>query len=265
MAVAGLGGALLVGRGGDDSAVPSGPTTTTAPRLTTAAEMLIATAVRQETNEKVSGKYFRVRSLQLNGTRRTITESWMPMKPGVESWFGWVNLGDKDPAPVVNKMSFDEVPPGYFLTGDRPLSAQQIAALPTHPGALRTALTPLDVEPAYRDFAVFGAAGRLLFETPSPPKLRGTALRVLASLPGTHVRQGVKDPLGRVGTEVSITATKPGSASTTLGGTGQTYIIDPATGRLLSSTITGRKSAATVVLESGWTDHKPVPPSAAVK
>jgi hypothetical protein len=99
---------------------------------------------------------------------------------------------------------------------------------------------------------------------PAPPKLRGAALRVLAALPGTHLRTGVKDPLGRVGTEVSITAavSKP---RTSVFWSGATYIIDPATGRLLSSTIGGPKPGSTVVLESGWTDEKPTPPSAAIR
>jgi len=308
VAVAGLGGALLVGRG-DDGSVPSAPTTTTAPRLATAAEVLIAVAVRQEKDEKVSGKYYRVRSLQLNPTtrvgnpkytleRRSIIENWMPMKPGVESWFGWVNLGYQlaspadaakwraqgsptswqlpyertpitmsDGVPVVNKMSFRDVPPGYFL-GEKPLSAKQIAALPTDPAQLRKVLAKTagpELTAADQDYAVFAAAGRLLFEMPSPPKLRGAALRVLAALPGTRIRTGIKDPIGRTGTEVSITAVKPSGTRTGLFWSGATYIIDPVTGRLLSSTIRGPKTGSTVVLESGWTDDKPTPPSTAVR
>ncbi|MFI5698127.1 CU044_5270 family protein [Kribbella sp. NPDC051586] len=311
VAVVGLGGALVVGHGGGGSQ-PGGPTTTTAPRLTAAAEVLIAAAVRQEKDERISGTYFRVRSLQLNPTtrvgnpkytleRRSVTESWMPMKPGVESWFGWVNLGYRlagpadtakwraqgsptswqlpyertpismsDGVPVVNKMSFQDVPPGYYLTGDKPLSAEQIAALPTDPARLRAYLGKTagrDLSPADREYAVFAAAGRLLFEMPAPPKLRGAALRVLAALPGTRVRTGVKDPLGRVGTEVSLVAalSKASGNRTSLFWSGATYIIDPATGRLLSSTLGGPKPGSTVVLESGWTDDKPAPPSATIR
>jgi hypothetical protein len=166
-------------------------------------------------------------------------------------------------------MSFRDVPPGYYLTGDRPLSAQQIAALPTDPTALRRVLArgvgPRETVDE-RNYAVFAAAGRLLFELPSPPKLRGAALRVLAALPGTQIRNGVKDPIGRVGTEISLTTdlSKPSSEQTFLFRGGATYIIDPATGRLLSSTVGGPKPGSTVVLESGWTDEKPTPPSATV-
>ncbi|MEU4292606.1 CU044_5270 family protein [Kribbella sp. NPDC026596] len=313
VAVAGLGGALLAGGGGDgDAVVPGAGGTTTAPRLVTAAQVLIAAALRQEVDEKVSGKFFRVRSLQVSATtrvgnpkytleRRSITESWMPMKPGVESWFGWVNLAyrpatvndvakwqaqgspqswklpyevdpisTKDGEPVVNKMSFRDVPPGYYLTGDRPLTAQQIAALPTDPIALRGVLArsvgPRETADE-RNYAVFAAAGRLLFELPSPPKLRGAALRVLAALPGTQIRAGVKDPIGRVGTEITLTAdlSKASGGRTFLFAGGASYIIDAATGRLLSSSVAGPKPGSTVVLESGWTDDRPTPPSPAVR
>lgn len=258
VAVVGLGGALFVGHG---DSLPAAPTTTTAPRVRTAAEVLIALAVQQEKDEKVSGKYFRVRSLQVTTgkfARRTITESWMPMKPGVASWFGWVDLAH--PTPVVNKMSFRDVPPGYYLTGEKPLSAKQIAALPTCPATLQQALSTPGLSAADQNYAVFSAAGRLLFEMPSPPKLRGAALRVLAALPGTRIRSGVKDPIGRIGTEVSITTTR----TTTLG-MSTTYIIDTASGRLLSSTIRGPKSGSTVVLESGWADDDPTPPSTRIR
>jgi hypothetical protein len=309
VAVVGLGGALLMGPGNGDEAGPGGPSvvTPTTPRLMTAAQVLIAAAVHQEVNEKVSGKYFRVRSLQVNATtrvgnpkytleRRGISESWMPMKPGVESWFGWVRLGYRpatpadaakwraqgspttwqlpyevdpistsDEEPVVNKMSFKDVPPGYFLTGVKPLSAQQIAALPTDPVKLAAVLAG-GAGPDERDYTVFDAAERLLFEMPSPPKLRGAALRVLAALPGIQIRSGVKDPLGRVGTEVTLSADrmKPSDGKTFLARDGASYIIDAGTGRLLSSSF-GPKVASTVVLESGWTDQKPTPPSTAIR
>jgi hypothetical protein len=175
----------------------------------------------------------------------------------------------KDGEPVVNKMSFRDVPPGYYLTGDKPLSAQQIAALPTDPVALETLLRrhagPAE-SAAERDYRVFAAAGRLLFEMPSPPKLRGAALRVLAALPGTQLQAGVKDPIGRIGTEITLTAdlSKASGDRTFLFSSGASYIIDPGTGRLLSSSIGGPKPGSTVVLESGWTDQNPTPPSAEI-
>ena len=270
--VVGLGGALLVGGPGDgDLGGPGAGVTPTAPRLVTAAQVLIAAAVRQEVDEKVSGRFFRVRSLQLSANtrvgspkyrleRRSITESWMPMKPGVESWFGWVNLGyrpvtvadlaewraqgtpqtwrlpdEKDPIstadgePVVHNMSFHDVPPGYYLGGGKPLSAQEIAGLPTNPVALQRILGQSagpDATAAEREYTIFDAAGHLLFEMPSPPKLRGAALRVLAALPGTHIRPGVKDPTGRVGTEVTLTSdlSKAGGGKTFLFRSGRTSV-----------------------------------------
>jgi hypothetical protein len=148
--VVALGVPLLQGAGSGDVGVA--PATLTPPRLASASEVLVAAAVEQEKNEKVSGKYFRVRTLHVNAstqvgrptyalTHQTIDERWMPMKPGVESWFGWVELGYRpatprdeakwraqgsptsweqselaDPItmaptkPVVNKMSFQDVP-----------------------------------------------------------------------------------------------------------------------------------------------------------
>jgi hypothetical protein len=110
----------------------------------------------------------------------------------------------------------------------------------------------------------------LLFEMPSPPKLRGAALRVLSELPGTTLTENVKDPLGRVGTKISMPslprepAGVPGGRPTTATGDfASSFIIAPQTGRLLSSAFSygGKGTGITVVLESGWTDERPTPPS----
>jgi hypothetical protein len=316
VAVTALSVPLLRSMGPDDGsdAVPAPGTSSQAPRLTAASRALLDAAVRQEKNEKVAGKYFRVRSLLINTgnvevgnpkyklQRRQITESWMPMKRGVESWFGWVDLGSRpatvddvakwraqgsptswqlpeDHTPtlmapgqaVVNKMSFEDVPPGYYLNDEKPLTAQQIEALPTDPEQLRKVLSK-SVRPEASqqeiDYAVFSNAGRLLFEMPSPPKLRGAALRVLSELPGTTLKENVKDPLGRVGTQITMAMTwqnegKPIASPTVLTGGGSSFIIDPQTGRLLSSAFgyRGKGTGVTVVLESGWTDERPSPPS----
>lgn len=309
--VVALGVPLL--QGPDSGDVGVAPATLTPPRLASASEVLIDAAVKQEADEKVSGKYYLVRTLHVDtGTRvgspkytlkrQSITERWMPMKPGVASWFGWVELGYKpatpgdeakwraqgapkswvqselvDPItaaptePVVNKMSFEDVPPGYYLSGDKPLTAQQIAALPTDPVKLRAILLR-NVEvrsDAAVDYAVYAAAGRLLFEAPSPPKLRGAALRVLSTIPGVTIEQNVKDPLGRVGTKISLKTDfgrmKPGAEATLFSDGRVDYIIDPVHGRLLASQTTGPKTSAEVVLESGWTDKRPTPPSTAIR
>jgi hypothetical protein len=168
-------------------------------------------------------------------------------------------------------MTFDEVPPGYYLSGVKPVTAQQIQALPTDPQQLRAVLAAKP-EPGMTaddlNYQVFSAAGRLLFEMPSPPKLRGAALRVLSMLPGVRIKENVKDPIGRTGTQISMDWTKPGQPSdgpTRLWDGKTNYIVDPSTGRLLSSEYDGLKSGASVVLESGWTDHRPTPPSPAIR
>ncbi|MEU4395578.1 hypothetical protein [Kribbella sp. NPDC023855] len=52
---------------------------------------------------------------------------------------------------------------------------------------------------------------------------------------------------------------------TMLGDGRLSYIVDPSTGRLLSSEQDGLKSGASVVLESGWTDENPQPPSRTIR
>jgi hypothetical protein len=93
---------------------------------------------------------------------------------------------------------------------------------------------------------------------------------VLSELPGTTLKQNVKDPLGRVGTQISMPLIwkdrgKPGATPTVAfsGSEGSSFIIDPQTGRLLSSAfgLRGKGTGVTVVLESGWTDERPTPPS----
>ncbi|GAA0924522.1 hypothetical protein GCM10009554_03330 [Kribbella koreensis] len=314
VALAALATPLILSPGagsGDAGPVPS-TVTPTSPKLMTAGQVLVQLAIKQEIDEKVSGKFFRVRNLQIRGSievgspkykiqQKTITESWMPMKQGAESWFGWVDLGahpatradaakwraqgsptvwpmtETNPVtmaptePVVNKMTFDEVPPGYYLSGVKPVSAQQIQALPTDPEKLRAVLAA-NPEPDMTaddiNYQVFNAAGRLLFEMPSPPKLRGAALRVLSMLPGVRIKENVKDPIGRTGTQISMDWTKPGRPSngmTRLWDGKTDFIVDPATGRLLSQEYDGFKGGAIVVLESGWTDEKPTPPSPAIR
>jgi hypothetical protein len=299
--------------GPDAASVPS--TITPTPRLMTASQVLLDLAIKQEVDERVSGRYFRVRTLQLRSIevgkagakykleQRRIAESWMPMRPMVQSWFGWVDLGSRpatpadqakwkaqgsprswqlsyetDPVtmtpgpPVVNEMSFDDVPPGYFLSGDKPVSAQQIQALPTDPAKLRAVLSAGAQPGATQDeidYLTFYAAGRLLFEMPSPPKLRGAALRVMSELPGAVLRENVLDPIGRTGTEITYTWTppraEPTARPTMFADLGMRFIVDNTSGRLLSSEAIGVKKGASVVLESGWTDESPSPPSPTIR
>ncbi|GAA0601357.1 CU044_5270 family protein [Kribbella sandramycini] len=309
--VVALGVPLLDGDTSGDVGVA--PATLTPPKLASASETLIAAAVQQEKDEKVAGKYFRVRTLHaMTGVRvgrprytlrrQTIAERWMPARSGVKSWFGWVELGYKPatPAdeakwraqgsptswdqseldrhitheptePVVNEMSFEDVPPGYYLSGDKPLTAQQIAALPTDPVKLRAVLArgADPSSPSLVDYQVYNSAGRLLFEAPSPPKLRGAALRVLSALPGVTIERDIKDPLGRTGTKVSLKTDfdriKPGPTPTLFSDGRIDYIIDPVHGRLLASQTYGPKSGADIVLESGWTNERPTPPSTSIR
>ena len=92
---------------------------------------------------------------------------------------------------------------------------------------------------------------------------------MLSELPGTQYKGNVKDPIGRSGARITMawpsSGQGPTAPRTALGDRGTTYIIEPTTGRLLSSETIGIKRGASVVLESGWTDDSPEPPSPAIR
>ncbi len=238
----------------------------------TANQVLVAAAVRQEQQVTPSGKYFRTRWLQISVGRpaynlesRRITETWVPAKPGAAPWLGLVELGSAPGRASIEQLtpeaSGDEAFPEGTSTS---WTVAEINALPTDAVQLRARLTGGLEQPAsaaQADHYVFQAAGRLLFETPASPKLRGAALRVLAALPGIQMRTGVSDPIGRKGTEFSLATAapgpQPGKAS---------IIVDPATDALLSSSYDAKlKASASVLLESGWTDLLPQKPSTALR
>ncbi|WP_143466117.1 hypothetical protein [Kribbella sp. ALI-6-A] len=88
--------------------------------------------------------------------------------------------------------------------------------------------------------------------------MRAAALRLLAGLPGAQeVEQNVPDLLGRKGTAVKFSFPASWLAIK--------LVIDPASGKFLSSERTGGKNGTTVGLESGWTDAKPTAPAAALR
>ena len=313
VALAALAAPIVLGPGSGPDAGPVPSTVIPTPRLMTASQVLLATAVKQEKNEKVSGKYYRVRSLQLRvGTRvgspkytlerRSITESWMPMKQGVESWFGWVDLGARpatpgdtakwkaqgsprswqlnyevDPVtmdpnwPTVRKMTFDEVPPGYYLSGVRPVTAKQIQALPTDPAKLRTVLaagaepgaTAEEIDytdlqrgrPAALRDAVAAEAARC--RAPRAVRTAGHGAqgeRQGRDRPDRYAdHDGVAEDGGRC----------PQDALRRRRYQLHHRCADRPAAELASPSAS--RSGASVVLESGWTDEKPTAPSRAVR
>ncbi|MFC0626807.1 CU044_5270 family protein [Kribbella deserti] len=223
--------------------------------------------------------------------RRQIAESWTPPRQGDEAFFGWADFGyhpateaDKvkwraDGSPRSWQLSYERTPitiapeaprlrsmreeatsHGYYIGGTDPLTAAQIAQLPTDPVALKAFLgrNVDQSQPAELGvYTIFAAASYLLSEAPSSPKLRGAALRVLAGLPDVSLREGVKDPIGRPGSLISLSTKLDGAAYTSQ------LIIDRNTGRLLcAQDHSPRQRSKSVVLASGWTNDTPKPPVA---
>ncbi|ADB35431.1 hypothetical protein Kfla_6434 [Kribbella flavida DSM 17836] len=148
----------------------------------------------------------------------------------------------------------------YHALGAAGVPLSEVLALPTTPEALRARLLKDKAARAAAadntSYLASMAAG-LLQETPAPPKVRAAALRLLAGLPGAKVEQNVTDALGRKGTAVQFSFP---SAWLTI-----RLIIDPVSGKFLSSEHGGGKSRETVGLESGWTNNKPTPPPTALR
>lgn len=148
----------------------------------------------------------------------------------------------------------------YDALGAEGVPLAEILALPTTPAGLRARLLQdkADRAPAADDTSYLVSMSTALLETtPALPKVRGAALRLLSGLPGAVVEENVPDTLGRKGTAVSFSF--PGRQ------TNIRLLIEPHSGRLLSSERVGGKSGRTVVLASGWTDAKPAAPTAALK
>jgi hypothetical protein len=113
-----------------------------------------------------------------------------------------------------------------FPAGGTSLTWDQLYALPTDPGRLKSVLQA-DIKGAGPDDTteLFVIVGDLLRESPAPPALREALYDVAAGIAGVHVSGNVTDAAGRAGTAVERG--------------GQTYVIDRGTGQLLAETETG--------------------------
>ena len=110
----------------------------------------------------------------------------------------------------------------------------------------------------YRQYRIDNLFSNLimLLSEPVTPEVRAAAFRALATVPGVRMRPGVRDPIGRLGTAVWLGNPYDG-----------TYIIDPATTRLLASDSLAGKSAQLykpgtmtgyqLWLKPSWTSHLP--------
>jgi hypothetical protein len=137
---------------------------------------------------------------------------------------------------------------------------QDVLALPTDPAQLRARLLEVKAAtaPAAGDTSALAqiSAG-LLSETPALPQVRAAAFRLLADLPGAVVRPDVTDEGGRSGTAVAF-AFPEYQLKLVL-------IVDPDSGKLLSTNTVGGKSGSSTILLSGWTDDTPAAPPAKIR
>lgn len=224
--------------------------------------------------------------------RRSLNESWDASDPREASWTGFRNIGvrprsgaderawraagsptewtlDTDrpnklvlsTQPDEGRLDRDPDPPRY-LEDLGPLSQQQLRALPEEPEALRTWVTSrlrrmgnAADGGAENNRLLFGFLGRMLLDTPAPPKVRAAAFRILADIPGVRVL----DDSGDIGQGVEFSD----------GVTIERLIVDESTHRLLGRTTTsspngGRtpgKESSTLVLIAEWSDAAPQVPT----
>ncbi|MGI5271673.1 CU044_5270 family protein [Nonomuraea sp. CA-218870] len=142
-----------------------------------------------------------------------------------------------------------------------PLTLKEIGALPADPEALKDRAA--EAIRSDQDFAGSVEDGlpptlaSLLYELPATPHVRSAAYQALATLPAVRVEGPATDPQGRQGVAVTFPIQQGQPAQERL-------IIDPDTSKVLTYEVTGMRQKgdqATMVLESGWTDTRPSPPS----
>ncbi|MFI6291037.1 CU044_5270 family protein [Nonomuraea sp. NPDC050790] len=142
-----------------------------------------------------------------------------------------------------------------------PLTIKQIEALPADPEALKKRAT--EAIGSDRDLAGPAQDGlprtlaSLLYELPASPQVRSAAYQALATLPAVQVEGAATDPQGRPGIAVTFPIQQGQPTQGRL-------IIDPGTSQVLTYEITRiphKADQLTTILESGWTDTRPSPPS----
>lgn len=91
----------------------------------------------------------------------------------------------------------------------------------------------------------------LLYELPASPQVHSAAYQALATMPAVRVEGPATDPRGRSGIAVTFLLQGDQTPRSRL-------IVDPNTSKVLAVAV---NDVVEVVLESGWTDTKPSPPS----
>ncbi|MFC5829317.1 CU044_5270 family protein [Nonomuraea insulae] len=132
-----------------------------------------------------------------------------------------------------------------FTMAGRDLTYEQIQALPSDPGALRSRVAAMLPAGSSKGLLADALSG-LLWTKPSAPGVRAAAYRALADLPEVRYLGDATDTRGRAGQAFAFDLPS---------GVSRTLIIDPASSQVLSST--DSDGHAELVLTAGWTDQGP--------
>ncbi|WP_327089448.1 CU044_5270 family protein [Nonomuraea sp. NBC_01738] len=145
--------------------------------------------------------------------------------------------------------------------GDKPITLEEVEALPADPEKLKERAAAalrvgLDIDGSV-DTWVPRTLASLLWDIPTSPQVRGAAFEALATLPQVQVEGRTTDVKGRPGVAVTFPLVEGQPARGKL-------IIDPDTSKVLSYeqiNLPEPRASVTVVLETGWTDAEPAPPT----
>lgn len=223
---------------------------------------------------------------------RQYTEEWQPVRAGdatvvAGQYLGAAPITDADKAawqadgaptrwtesapgvdPVVVKAAAepkyarpiqDATREATYPLGGGTVTVAQLAALPTDPAALKTALLALFRQQGVTepdDYALFWSGAHLVSDLPVPAQLRVASYRMLADVTGVTLLGPATDQHGRGGVAVGYTRTgDEGRRSQTR------LIVDPKTGQALAQEswdVAAQKlTGYTLVLTATFTDQTP--------
>jgi hypothetical protein len=146
-----------------------------------------------------------------------------------------------------------------YPLGGGTVTVAQLAALPTDPAALKTALLALFRQQGVTetdDYSLFWTGAHLVSDLPVPAQLRAASYRMLADITGVTLLGPATDRHGRAGVAVGCTRTgDEGRGSQTR------LIIDPKTGQALAQEswdVAAQKlTGYTLTLTATFTDETP--------
>ncbi|GAA1555229.1 hypothetical protein GCM10009678_42780 [Actinomadura kijaniata] len=196
----------------------------------------------------------------------------------------WQRAGSPSDWPIGNGMRLKAKPDrrqpvvrsqrgrGGFRFMGEPVTLAELQRLPADPQGLRTLILrgrkqavdtgraprengPSEAETVFLETSV-------LLRLPAPPRTRGAAYRLIASLPGLRYEGRARDPLGRPGPAVDLPGGRAATGADEMSGVTRRLIVDPKTSHLLAwqdhTTGSRRQLVTSTAYESiGWTDTPP--------